>query len=85
MYLREGEGSGQGQIKVFVGPRHFSSLGPFEDSRSIVGTTVYSRLSGLMEWEGMRILTELIFYTPTIPVAGQTEKCALYTHFPLDT
>jgi hypothetical protein len=38
--LREG-------IKGFVGLRHFSSLGPFEDSKSIVGTTVYSRLSGV--------------------------------------
>jgi hypothetical protein len=34
---------------AFVGPRHFSSLGPFGDSKSIVATAVYSRLSGLME------------------------------------
>jgi hypothetical protein len=45
----------QGRIKGFVGHRHFSSLGRFGDSRSIVGTTVYSRLSGLMEGEGMHI------------------------------
>jgi hypothetical protein len=38
----------QGRIKRFVGPRHISLLGPFEDSKSI-GATVYSRLSGLME------------------------------------
>jgi hypothetical protein len=31
----------QGRIKVFVGLRHLSSLGPFEDSKSIVETTVY--------------------------------------------
>jgi hypothetical protein len=43
----------QGRIKGFIFPRHFSSLGPFGDSRSIVGTTEYSRLSGLMEGEGM--------------------------------
>jgi hypothetical protein len=43
----------QGRIKRFVGPRHFSSLGPFGDSTGIVETTVYSRLSGLMEGEGM--------------------------------
>jgi hypothetical protein len=44
-------GNYQGQIKGFVGPWHFSSLGPFGDSKSIDGTTVYSRLSGLMEGE----------------------------------
>jgi hypothetical protein len=43
----------QGRIKGFVGPRHFSSLGRFGDSTNIVGTTAYSRLSGLMEGEGM--------------------------------
>jgi hypothetical protein len=43
----------QGRIKGFVGPRYFSLLGPFGDSTSIVGTTLYSRLSGLMEGEGM--------------------------------
>jgi hypothetical protein len=43
----------QGRIKAFVGPRHFLPLGLFGDSRSIVGNTVYSRLSGLMEGEGM--------------------------------
>jgi hypothetical protein len=43
----------QGRIKGFVGTRHFSSLSPFGDSKSIVGTTVYSRLAGLMEGEGM--------------------------------
>jgi hypothetical protein len=36
----------QGRIKGFVSPTHFSSLGPFGDSISIVGTMVYSRLSG---------------------------------------
>jgi hypothetical protein len=36
-----------------VGPRHFSLLGPFGDLKSIVGTTVYSRLSELMEGEGI--------------------------------
>jgi hypothetical protein len=44
---------GQGRIMRFVGLRHFSSLGPFGDSKSIVGTTVYSRLSGLIEGERM--------------------------------
>jgi hypothetical protein len=39
----------QGRIIGFVGPSHFSSLGRFRDSKSIVGTTVHSRLSGLME------------------------------------
>jgi hypothetical protein len=43
----------QVRIKAFIGPMHFSSLGPFGDSRSIVGTTVYSRLSGPMEGKGM--------------------------------
>jgi hypothetical protein len=47
------ESCSQARIKGFVGPWNFSSLGPFGDSRSIVGTTVYSRLSGLMEGEGM--------------------------------
>jgi hypothetical protein len=41
----------QGRIKGFVGPRHFLSLGPFGDSKSIVGTTVYSRLSEPMGGE----------------------------------
>jgi hypothetical protein len=35
-----------------VGPRHFSSLGPFGDSKSIVLTRVYCRLSGIMEGGG---------------------------------
>jgi hypothetical protein len=43
----------QGRIKGFVGRRHFSSLGTFVDLTSSVGTRVYSRLSGLMEVEGM--------------------------------
>jgi hypothetical protein len=43
----------QGRIKGFVGPRHFSSLGPFGDSKTIVGTTLYSRLSGLMKGKRM--------------------------------
>jgi hypothetical protein len=43
---------GQGRIKGIVGPRHFPSLGQFGDSKSIVGTTVYSRLSGLMMGRG---------------------------------
>jgi hypothetical protein len=45
--------TGKGRIKGFVGPRHFSSLRPFGDSKSVVGTTVYSRLSGLIEGERM--------------------------------
>jgi hypothetical protein len=44
---------GQGRIMGFIGLRHFSSLGPFGDSKRIVGTTVYSRLSGLIEGERM--------------------------------
>jgi hypothetical protein len=40
-------------FKGFVGPRHFLLLGPFGDLKSIVGTTMYSQLSGLMEGEGM--------------------------------
>jgi hypothetical protein len=43
----------QDRIKGFVGPRHFLSLGPFGDSKSIVGAKVYSRLSGLIEGEEM--------------------------------
>jgi hypothetical protein len=43
----------QGRIKVLLGPRHFSLLSRFGDSKSIVGTIVYSQLSGLMEGEGM--------------------------------
>jgi hypothetical protein len=43
----------QDRITGFAGPRHFSSLGPFEASKIIVGTTVYSRLSGIMEERGM--------------------------------
>jgi hypothetical protein len=39
----------QGRINGFVDPRHLTSLGPFGDSRSIFGNTVYSRLSGPME------------------------------------
>jgi hypothetical protein len=42
----------QGRIKGFVGPRHFSSEGPFENWKSIAATTLYSRLSGLMEGGG---------------------------------
>jgi hypothetical protein len=42
----------QDRIKGFLGSRHFSSLGPLEDTKSNVGTTVYSRLPGLMEGEG---------------------------------
>jgi hypothetical protein len=40
-----------------LGPRHVSSLGPFGDSKSTVGTTVYSRLSGLMRglWDARKI------------------------------
>jgi hypothetical protein len=44
--------SRQGRIKGFVGPKHFSLLGPLWDSKSIVATTVYCRLSGLMEGGG---------------------------------
>jgi hypothetical protein len=43
----------QGRIKGFLGPRHFSPLGPVGDSKSIVGTKAYSWLSMLMEVEGM--------------------------------
>jgi hypothetical protein len=46
-------GACQGRIKGFVGHRHFTSPGPFGDSTSIVETTEYSRLSGLMEEDGM--------------------------------
>jgi hypothetical protein len=30
----------QGRIKEIVGPRHFSSVGPFGDSKIIVGSTL---------------------------------------------
>jgi hypothetical protein len=43
----------QGRVKGFLGIRHFSSLGPLGDSKSIVGTKVYSRLSRIMEAEWM--------------------------------
>jgi hypothetical protein len=65
----------QGRIKSFLGPMHFSSLGPLGDSKRIVATKVYSRLSGLMEAEGMHGLLRntdnpnFIFYTPTAPLA----------------
>jgi hypothetical protein len=49
---RYSEASWQGRIKGFLGSRHFSSLGPLGDSKIIVGTTVYCRLSGLMEGKG---------------------------------
>jgi hypothetical protein len=49
----EARGKIQGRIKEFVGPRHFSSLGSFEDSKSTVGTIVYSRLYVLMKGDGM--------------------------------
>jgi hypothetical protein len=62
-------------IKGFVGHRHFTFLGPFGDSTSIVGTTKYSQLSGLME--GDRIYGYLRntdnpnfkFYTSISPLA----------------
>jgi hypothetical protein len=43
----------QGRIKGFVGPRHFSSLGTFGDSKSIAENRVQCRLSRLMEGDGM--------------------------------
>jgi hypothetical protein len=65
----------QGWIKGFVGHTHFTSVGPFGDSTSIVETTEYSQLSGLMEGDGMhgslRNMNNpnFIFYTLTIPLA----------------
>jgi hypothetical protein len=57
----------QGRTEEFVGPRPFSSIGPFGDSKCTVGNTVYSGLSGLMEgvgctdnWE-TRIMQTLYF------------------------
>jgi hypothetical protein len=76
----------QGRIKGFIGPRHFSSLGPFGDSKSIVGTTVYSQLSGLMKGEGMHSSLrntdnpDFIFYTPTVPLAGHKLINVLFSH-----
>jgi hypothetical protein len=37
----------------FLHPRHFLSLGPLGESRSIVETKVHSRVSRLMEAERM--------------------------------
>jgi hypothetical protein len=82
-------GLSQGRIKGFVGPKHFSSLDPFGESRSIVGTIVYSRLSWLTEGEGkqrqLRNTNNLnfVFYTLTVNLARQTDKCALLTYLPL--
>jgi hypothetical protein len=47
--LPDTSGKIQGRIKGFAGPWHFSSEGPFGNWKSIVATTVYSRLSGVME------------------------------------
>jgi hypothetical protein len=75
LFSRESESSvWQTWIKEFVGPRNFSSLDPFGESRSIVGTTVYSRLSGLGGGgihESLRNTDNpnFIFYTPTAPLA----------------
>jgi hypothetical protein len=71
----------QGRVKGFVGPRHFSSLGPFGDSRSTVGT-VYPRLSGLMEGNA-RIIekhgkSEL--YTPTVPLVRHRLRNVLFSY-----
>jgi hypothetical protein len=61
--------SSQGRIKSFVSPRHFSSLGRLGNSKSIVVTTVYCRLSGLMEGGGdVRIIEK----------HGQSELYVLY-------
>jgi hypothetical protein len=46
----------QGRIKGFVGPRQFSFLGPFGDSKSIAGSTVCSRLYGLVKGRDTRII-----------------------------
>jgi hypothetical protein len=76
----------QGPIKGFVGPRLISSEGPFGNWKSIVATTVYSRLSGLMEGEGMnRYLRNtdnrnFIFYTPTGPLARHRLRNELFSH-----
>jgi hypothetical protein len=75
----------QGQIKVFVGPSHFSSLGPFGDSTSIAATTVYSRLFGLMKGEGMHEYIRntnnpnFIFYTPTVSLATHRLRNVLFS------
>jgi hypothetical protein len=76
----------QGRIKEFVGPRHFKSLGPFWDSKSTVGTTVYSRLSGLKKGDGMHGQLRntdnpnFIFYTPTVPLARHRLRNVLFSH-----
>jgi hypothetical protein len=45
-----------------VDPRNFSSLGPFGDSKSIVWSTMYSRLFGLIAGGGgTRIIRTLYF------------------------
>jgi hypothetical protein len=76
----------QGRIKGFVGPRHFPLLGSFGDSKSIAGTAVYSRLSGLMEGERMYELLRntdnpnFIFYTPTAPLARSRLRNVLFSY-----
>jgi hypothetical protein len=70
----------QGPIKGFVGPRHFSSLGPFGDSKTIVGTTVYSLLSGLMEGEECTDNPNFTFYIPTVPLDRHRLRNVLFSH-----
>jgi hypothetical protein len=75
-----------GRIKGFVGPRHFSSLGPFGDSTSIVGNRAYSRLSGSMEGEGMHGYLRntnnpyFILYTPIAPLASHILRNVHFSH-----
>jgi hypothetical protein len=70
----------QGRIKGFVDPRHFSSLDPFGNSKSIVGTTVYSRLSGLREGVVCTDNPNFVFYTPTVPVTRNKLRNVLLSH-----
>jgi hypothetical protein len=79
-------GWNQGRIKGFVGPMHFSSEGPFGNWKSIVATTVHSRLPGLMEGDGMHSYLRntdnpnFIFYTPTAPLATFRLRNMLFSH-----
>jgi hypothetical protein len=48
-------------FKGFVGPRHVSSLGPFTDSRSIVGTSVLSIIRANGRGVDAQIIRSLFF------------------------
>jgi hypothetical protein len=64
----------------FVGPWHLLSLGTFGDSKSIVGSTVYSALSGLIEGRGRTDNPNFIFYIPTATLARHRLRNVILSH-----